>query len=109
MTVIDLEGNRPGTRIVVTANRNGDTFTFSGIATALNESSIIASVPCNLTIGELVSLQYLTSSSGTIEKRARVSDFQADKYEFDLLPLNDEQQSLMAAPDSSVVGKLAGS
>ena len=89
MTIVNLERNT-STRISVTVNRGGDTFTFLGLVTCITESCVTANVASNLIIDELVSLEFLTSPSQTLEKQARVRNYRGYQYQFELLSLNDE-------------------
>ena len=92
MTVSNANTGDSGAQVTITAYRGVDSISFFGSATCITESSIVATVCCNLPVGELVSLRYSTAFPETLERHARVRAFHGDSYEFDLLLLADEEE-----------------
>jgi hypothetical protein len=107
VTASKTERSHSDARITVTANRAGDTFSYSGFVTSISGNSIAATLLSNLTVDELVRLRYKTNSLITVETHARVSSVQDDKCHFELVCNDAEGQRCIEAPYKSGTTVLA--
>jgi hypothetical protein len=84
-------GDHFGERINIIAYRGGDKFLFGGCISRTTSNGITASVVGDLTVGELVCLQYSINSSEQLERHARLRQQQGEECDFEFLSLNEQQ------------------